>query len=61
MWPNPQKTADLVTFAEEIRNRKLHFLRSVTGKCIKLEFEMNIGNEYRKKIETIQELLFSTL
>ena len=28
MWPNPQKTADLVTFSEEILNEKLHFLSS---------------------------------
>ena len=28
MWPNPQKTADLVTFIEEILQRKLHFLCS---------------------------------
>ena len=26
MSPNPQKTADLVTFTEEILNEKLHFL-----------------------------------
>ena len=25
MWPNPQETADLFTFTEEILNRKLHF------------------------------------
>ena len=25
MWPNPQETADLVTFTQEIRNEKLHF------------------------------------
>ena len=25
MWPNPQKTAALVTFTEEILNGKLHF------------------------------------
>ena len=24
MWPNPQETADLVTFTEEILNEKLH-------------------------------------
>ena len=24
MWPNPQETADLVTFTEEILNGKLH-------------------------------------
>ena len=28
MWPYPQETADLVTFTEEIVNRKLHFLCS---------------------------------
>ena len=26
MWPNPQETADLVTFTEEILNGKVHFL-----------------------------------
>ena len=26
MWPNPQETAGLVTFTEEICNGKLHFL-----------------------------------
>ena len=26
MWPNPQKTVDLVTFTEEILNGKLLFL-----------------------------------
>ena len=25
MWPNPQETADLVTFTEENLNGKLHF------------------------------------
>ena len=25
MWPNPQDTADLVTFTEKIRNGKLYF------------------------------------
>ena len=25
MWPNPQETADLVTFTEKIINGKLHF------------------------------------
>ena len=29
MWPNPQETADCVTFTEEIVNGKLHFLSSV--------------------------------
>ena len=26
MWPNPQSSADLVTFTEEILNEKLHIL-----------------------------------
>ena len=30
MWPNPQETADLITFTEENRNGKLHFIYSVT-------------------------------
>ena len=30
MWPNPQETADLVTFTEEIFYGKLHFF--VPGK-----------------------------
>ena len=29
MLPNPQETADLVTFTEEILNGKLHFLGSI--------------------------------
>ena len=28
MWPNPQETADLVTFTEEILDGKFHFLCS---------------------------------
>ena len=28
MWPNPQETADLGTFTEEILNGKLHFFCS---------------------------------
>ena len=30
MWPNPQFSGDLVTFTEEILNRRLHFLCSVS-------------------------------
>ena len=33
MRPNPQETADLVTFTEEIINGKLHFLCSVSDQC----------------------------
>ena len=31
MWPNPQETADLVTFTKEILNGKLYFLCSEKG------------------------------
>ena len=30
MWPNPQETADLVTFTEEIVYGKLHFFCAVS-------------------------------
>ena len=30
MGPNPQETADVVTFTEEILNGKLHFLSSAS-------------------------------
>ena len=29
MWPNPKFPADLLTFSEEIINRKLHFFGNV--------------------------------
>ena len=29
MLPNPQETADMITFTEEILNKKLHFLCSL--------------------------------
>ena len=32
MWPNPEETADLVTFTEEIPNGKLHFLCSALSR-----------------------------
>ena len=36
MRPNPQKTADLVTFTEEILNGKLYFLCSVYSDTVAL-------------------------
>ena len=30
MWQNPQETADLITFTEEIYNKTLYFLCSVS-------------------------------
>ena len=34
MWPNPQETADLVKFTEEILNGKLYFLCSARDSSI---------------------------
>ena len=45
MWPNPQETTDLVTFTEEILNRKLHFLCSETISNFK---KLDIGNHLSK-------------
>ena len=45
MWPNPQGTADLVTFTEEILNEKLHF-------CAVLP---NIFHDVKNIVETFFE------
>ena len=37
MWPNPQETANLAIFTEEIHNRKLHFLCSVIKRSLELD------------------------
>ena len=34
MWPNPQDTADLVTFIEEIFNEKRNLLCSVSPRIV---------------------------
>ena len=39
MLPNPQETADLVTFTEEILNGKLH---SDNERCIFISYDLNI-------------------
>ena len=38
MWPNPQETADLVTFTGEIFNAKLHFLCSDSRSATRIFF-----------------------
>ena len=43
MWPNPQETADLVTFTEEILNGKLHFLCSEYPLKVTLRETSNSG------------------
>ena len=40
MWPNLQKTAELVTFTEEIFNGKLHFLCSDSARLIAMEMQL---------------------
>ena len=50
MWPNPQQTVDLVTFAEEIINGKLHFLCT----CFQINassviLEKKFGQKLKKK------------
>ena len=47
MWPNPQDTADLGTFTEEILNGKLHFLCSVkAGKWLWKKFSLKKLSEF---------------
>ena len=53
MWLNPQETADLVTFTEEILNGKLHFLCSVN--CIAKPISL-ISESYIRRV-TINEPL----
>ena len=36
MRPNPQETADLLTFTEEVLNGKLHFLCSVVSVILEI-------------------------
>ena len=45
MWPNPQETADLTTFTEEIINGKLHFL------CSDAKFKTNENTLHNDSIE----------
>ena len=42
MWPNPQETADLVAFTEEIFNEKYHF-------CAVLYLKKKKSGFYAKK------------
>ena len=50
MRPNPQETADLVTFTEEIFNGKLHFLCGVPNErplVLLAEYQIKIHQEKR--------------
>ena len=48
MWPNPQETADLATFAKEIFNGKLHFLRSECSSLTSGKIKCN--NHYTQQL-----------
>ena len=51
MWPNPQETADLVTFTEEIFNGNLQFLCSENyGKVSKSNHEETLWRKNLHKI-----------
>ena len=49
MWPNPQETADLVTFTKEIFNRKLQFLCSGIRKNDSSEKTFKILQKRKRK------------
>ena len=49
MWPNPQETADLVTFTEVIVNGKLHFLCSGYGSKVTSTFLRLLSQDGFKK------------
>ena len=59
MWPNPQKSADLVTFTEKILNRKLHFLCSVKCRSRRLQMFFKIGVFEKSTIFTGKHLHWS--
>ena len=57
MWPNPQKTADLVTFTEEILTGKLHF----SGQCF-VVYEKGLPNGIISSFsQIVPRFLFSIL
>ena len=60
MWPNPQETADLVTFTEEIRNGKIYFLCSDPENDVAYENKrvLNISYPLLSEFERMNQLLF---
>ena len=49
MWPNPQFSANLVTFAEEILNGKLHFLCGVWWDSSQKQFTSKSLSQFSQK------------
>ena len=56
MWPNPQETADLVAFTEEILNGKLDFLCRGYTWCMKIHFQFHFF-----AIWSISDYILSTM
>ena len=56
MWPNLQKAADLVTFAEKILNEKVHVLCSIST-CLFGSFCRTLVTEAATKHEIIETKL----
>ena len=56
MWPNPEETADLVTFYEEILNGKLHFLCSAVTSWV--DFPQAGDAIYKNLAKTVIESIF---
>ena len=50
MWPNPQETADLVTFTEESLDGKLHFLCTVYWRSLSRIISENLGSSGGKHL-----------
>ena len=55
MLPNPQFPADLVTFTEEILNRKLHFLCSGPGEITLLAHHLHRHNSLETCLDGYEE------
>ena len=56
MWPNPQETAHLVAFTEEILNEKFHFLLSAAKTFFKIYqnlYDRDLRHEKSKVDSTI--------
>ena len=51
MWPNRQFTADLVTFTEEIFNRKLHFFQMLFSKLSPGEYIADVSTLWKVSMQ----------
>ena len=58
MWPDPQETAHLVTFTEEILNRKLHISCSVRYMNILRSHRFTI-HQHRRKMTFIENAIIT--